>query len=1211
MRGTSDGRGGFRGEPAEAAFREGARLLALADISEYELEALGPQAIAYLKWQSEWTQTARPNQIPPEVDPKTGEPWLEFGAMSGRGWGKALDIDTPVPVPSGWRAMRDIKVGDKVVGSDGSLVNVTFVSPVMIDRECYRIVWNDGAEIVADAEHQWSARSRADRRAGRGWRVVTTQEMVQARQRVGGERQWQTPGPPVARFGHADLPVDPWLLGFWLGDSAGSMLTVGRGDRDEVLALCEQAGRTYREAAGENRYTCAAASWGTRCAATGQYTLDDSFSSALRQLGLLRNKHIPVVYKRAAVEQRERLLAGLVDSDGYVEHATGRIEITTTRRALADDIAEVARSLGHRARVSEERAMLDGRDVGPKHRVRWTARKGGGLLARKCLGDRSQLGQPDRISTRYIDRIERVESRPVRCIAVDAPDHLYVAGRDWIVTHNTRVGAEWLARAAYEDAEGLPSAVVCPTYGDVKKVAFGGPSGLLAVIPPELVVDYNKSDFMLTIRNVAGGTSLIQGFSSEKPEGLRGPNHARAWCFAAGTPVLMADGSERPIENIRPGEVVTTRYGPRRVLASGRSANPNSRLTIEFGETRLTCTDDHPILTARGWLAAGALREGDELWSVSGTPERHGGNDLTDISTTDASGNCCTAASSRTISDPSRTVTASTTKTTTEPTTTLPTLASCRRGNTPATTTPAAYGQMRADRNSASASWRSRRRDLLRCSCAFSAASLTNIAPLLRRAVSAALGAWTCTDDLSSAARSGSARNAAAFSARSGPPIGSAQRDATGRTRPAVRPSTGRRNRASPVERRSRQSATTPSIAPGLALSKVPVRRLVKSAAHVSVYDLTIEDVHEFIAAGIVVHNCDEVAAWQNDQDTWDMLEMTLRLGTTPQILWTSTPKPRTLIRNISAPKPGRIIVTGSTYENKANLAPSFLKKITVYEGTKLGEQELHAKLMDAEESGIVKRSQFRIWPHDRPLPVFDLIIVSLDTAFTERTRAKDSDAATDTMKGDPDPTACTVWGVFKHEKRSNIMLLDCWDEHLGLPELIRRCKREMQARYGDDSGPIIKPIFGPATSDMSGRKPDILLIEDKGSGISLRQMLEQEGVIAYPYNPGRADKLTRLHIVSPVFARRLVWLPESSNPSRKGQPVNWCETMLAQLCSFTGTGSIKHDDYVDSTSQCLRLCMDKGFLSAQVPAHEQRQAREESEVKRQLRRPGYNPYAS
>lgn len=373
--------------------------------------------------------------------------------------------------------------------------------------------------------------------------------------------------------------------------------------------------------------------------------------------------------------------------------------------------------------------------------------------------------------------------------------------------------------------------------------------------------------------------------------------------------------------------------------------------------------------------------------------------------------------------------------------------------------------------------------------------------------------------------------------------------------------------------------------------------------AHVPVYDLTVEDVHEFIAAGIVVHNCDEVAAWPNMEDTWDMLEMTLRVGENPQILWTSTPKPKELIRRLVVPQRDRVIITGSTYENKANLAKKFLDKITIYEGTKLGEQELHAKLLDPEESGIVKRSHFRLWPNSRPLPAFDMIIVSLDTAFTEKTL--------DRKSHDPDATACTVWGIFQHEKRGNIMLLDCWDEHLGLPELIRRCRREMSARYGDDSGVMIKPQFGPATSDTAGRRPDILLIEDKGSGISLRQMLEQEGIIAYPYNPGRADKLTRLHIVSPVLARRLVWLPESSNPMRRGMPVNWCDTMLAQLCSFTGTGSIKHDDYVDSVTQCLRLCMDKGFLSAARPAHEERRKDEEETVRRHARGPRVNPYAS
>ena len=146
------------------------------------------------------------------------------------------------------------------------------------------------------------------------------------------------------------------------------------------------------------------------------------------------------------------------------------------------------------------------------------------------------------------------------------------------------------------------------------------------------------------------------------------------------------------------------------------------------------------------------------------------------------------------------------------------------------------------------------------------------------------------------------------------------------------------------------------------------------------------------------------------------------------------------------------------------------------------------------------------------------------------------------------------------------------------MPDLIRKVRREMNIAYGeDDDTALIKPLFGSSKPITSGRKPDILLIEDKGSGISLRQMLEREGIEAYAYNPGRADKLTRLHIVSPVFARKMVWLPESSK--QPGRPRNWIDPLLHQLCAFTGPGSIKHDDYVDSTTQALRLCMDKRLL--------------------------------
>jgi predicted phage terminase large subunit-like protein len=337
----------------------------------------------------------------------------------------------------------------------------------------------------------------------------------------------------------------------------------------------------------------------------------------------------------------------------------------------------------------------------------------------------------------------------------------------------------------------------------------------------------------------------------------------------------------------------------------------------------------------------------------------------------------------------------------------------------------------------------------------------------------------------------------------------------------------------------------------------------------------------------------DELAAWPYD-DVWDMAMMGLRLGDKPQVLWTTTPKPKDIIRKLTAPNPGRLIVAGSTYDNKTNLPDSFFDQLQQYEGTTLGRQELYGELIDPEESGIVKRSQFRLWPHDKPLPRFDLVILSLDTAFTEKTMDKRS--------GDPDPTACTVWGVFHHEKRNNIMLLDCWEDHLGMPDLIRRVKKEMNIAYGDDDdNALIKPMFGSSKPLTSGRKPDILLIEDKGSGISLRQMLEREGLEAYAYNPGRADKLTRLHIVSPIFARKMVWLPESA--SHPGRPRNWIDPMLHQLCAFTGPGSIKHDDFVDSTTQALRLCMDKRLLDAV-------QARKD-EMVAPPRKPVTNPYAA
>jgi len=284
------------------------------------------------------------------------------------------------------------------------------------------------------------------------------------------------------------------------------------------------------------------------------------------------------------------------------------------------------------------------------------------------------------------------------------------------------------------------------------------------------------------------------------------------------------------------------------------------------------------------------------------------------------------------------------------------------------------------------------------------------------------------------------------------------------------------------------------------------------------------------------------------------------------------------VVRRLLTAAPGRTIIRGTTYDNRENLSKTFYDKIAVYEGTRMGRQEIHGELIDPEESGIIKRSWIKLWPATKPLPAFEMIIMSLDTAFTEKTMDKKS--------GDPDPTACSVWGLFTEPKilhstkppRKGVMLLDVWEDWLGLPDLVRRVKKEMKCAYGgDEERAVIRPLHGSDKPRSAGRKPDMLVIEDKGSGISLRQTLHEAGLDSVAYNPGNADKLARLHIVSPLFAHRRVWAVESN--TMPGQPRTWADPLISQLCSFAGEGSVKHDDHVDTTSQALRVLMDMGLL--------------------------------
>lgn len=317
----------------------------------------------------------------------------------------------------------------------------------------------------------------------------------------------------------------------------------------------------------------------------------------------------------------------------------------------------------------------------------------------------------------------------------------------------------------------------------------------------------------------------------------------------------------------------------------------------------------------------------------------------------------------------------------------------------------------------------------------------------------------------------------------------------------------------------------------------------------------------------------DEIAAWQYPQETWDMLQFGMRLGKHPQTVISTTPKPIPLIRNLiarSKTSPEEVVLTtGSTYENRANLAPAFFGQVAQYEGTRLGKQELYAELIDPQESGIIKRSWLKLFPSTLDLPIFEHIVQSYDTAYTEKT--------IDSKTKDPDPSAQTTWGVFRldHTLRKQldipdnapynygVMLLDAWSDHMGYPDLRKKIKDEYDL------------------STYNERKADTVLIEDKGSGISLRQDLQRQ-VPVRPYNPGKADKTQRLHAVSHLPCAGLVFIPESKvNP---GQFLTWSDEFVEQLCSFP---LVVHDDYVDTASQALAFLRDCGYLTIDIQDEE------------------------
>lgn len=373
-----------------------------------------------------------------------------FAVLAKRGVGKRLSLDTPLPTPTGWTTMGDVAIGDEVLDERGRPCRVTYLSPIALG-DSYRVTFNDGTEILADAEHLWlthdrgrpSARVNVERSSGEPRLVggasrpqnmpranvdplVRSTAEIAATLRSGRERNHAVRNTRPLDLPDMMLPVDPYVLGAWLGDGTSShgIITVGRGDEallDEFRAVGYEV-RAYRRQPGR----------------APMYGIP-RLRVALRSLGVLNNKHVPATYLRASAAQRLALLQGLMDTDGGWTGSNAEIALTDER--LADAVHELIVSLGMSARRSKRTARLNGVDHGVSHRIRFSPTMQVFRLPRKAARYRPDATQQQRRTHRYIDAVDPIPSVPMRCIAVDSPSRLYLAGRSMVPTHNTYTGS--------------------------------------------------------------------------------------------------------------------------------------------------------------------------------------------------------------------------------------------------------------------------------------------------------------------------------------------------------------------------------------------------------------------------------------------------------------------------------------------------------------------------------------------------------------------------------------------------------------------------------------------------------------------------------------------------------------------------------------------------------------------------------------------------
>ena len=202
-----------------------------------------------------------------------------------------------------------------------------------------------------------------------------------------------------------------------------------------------------------------------------------------------------------------------------------------------------------------------------------------------------------------------------------------------------------------------------------------------------------------------------------------------------------------------------------------------------------------------------------------------------------------------------------------------------------------------------------------------------------------------------------------------------------------------------------------------------------------------------------------------------------------------------------------------------------------------------------ASESAIIKREWWRAWEEEK-IPPVKYILQAYDTAFSKKETA--------------DYSAITTWGVFTPEEGGpdHVILMDAQRGRWNFPELKQKAFKEHE--YWE---------------------PDMVLVEAKATGTPLIDELRLRGIPALGFSPSKGrDKVTRMHMVAPLFEAGVVWAPKDKK---------FADEVIEEVVSFPNGD---HDDYCDSMTLALMRFRQGGFISLHGEEEEENEYRRKRE---------------